>query len=294
MASWFYAAEGKQQGPFQDGQFRDLIAQGIVRPDTLVWTEGMAGWQKAAEIPGLMAGGGGPPIIPAAGGSPAMGSGSGGYGSGGALSIDFGILEFTWRSIVMLIGMMLVIPAPWVFVWYTKWIVSCVQIPGRPNMSFTGNAMTLVPWYFGFIVLAIAIAFIGIQSLNNVLFIAQIVLYWLLLKWMVANLASNGQPLGLSFIGSVWAYIGWQLLLAISFITIIGWAWVMVAQARWMCRNIQGTRREIVFKGTGLQFLWRSIVAFIGFSFIIPIPWVYRWMMNWMASQTELVPRGSV
>ncbi|MCJ9706778.1 DUF4339 domain-containing protein, partial [Bradyrhizobium sp. SHOUNA76] len=40
MASWFYASEGKQQGPFPEGQFRDLVAQGVVRPDTLVWTEG--------------------------------------------------------------------------------------------------------------------------------------------------------------------------------------------------------------------------------------------------------------
>ena len=298
MASWFYASEGKQQGPYPEGQFRDLIAQGVVRPDTLVWTEGMAGWQKAAEIPGLMAGGGAPPIVPA-GGPPTMASG-GGYsggpysGGGSALSIDFGILEFTWRTIVMLIGMILVIPAPWVFVWYMQWIVSCVRVPGRPNLSFTGNAMTLVPWYFGFIVLIIAISFIGSQSLSNLTFIAEIVLYWLLIKWMVANLASNGQPLGLSFTGSIWAYIGWNLLLAISFITIIGWAWVLVAQARWVCRNIAGTRRDIVFKGTGLEFLWRAIVTAILCSLIIPIPWMYRWMMGWMASQTELAPKGSV
>ena len=197
-------------------------------------------------------------------------------------------------TIVMVIGMIFVIPAPWVLVWYTKWIVSCVTAPGRQNLSFTGNAMTLVPWFFGFIVLAIAIDFTGIQSLNNLLFIVQIVLYWLLIKWMVANLASNGQPLGLSFTGSVWAYIGWNLLLAISFITIIGWAWVMVAQTRWVCRNTQGTRRDVVFKGTGLQFLWRAIVVAILTSLIIPIPWIYRWMMSWMASQTELMPRGSV
>ncbi|WFU41178.1 DUF4339 domain-containing protein [Bradyrhizobium sp. CB82] len=297
MASWFYAAEGKQQGPYPDGQFRDLIAQGVVRADTLVWTEGMAGWQRAAEIPGLMAGGGAPPTIPE-GGRPAMASGGGfssGYSGGGAaLSIDFGILEFTWRSIVTLIGMILVIPAPWAFVWYTQWIVSCVRVPGRPNMSFTGNAMTLVPWYFGFIVLVIAVNFIGIQSLNTLTSIIEIVLAWLLIKWMVANLASNGQLLGLSFTGSVWAYIGWNLLFAISIFTIIGWAWVAVAQIRWMCRSIEGTRRDIVFKGTGLEFLWRAIVTAILCAFIIPIPWMYRWMMGWLASQTELVPKGSV
>jgi hypothetical protein len=293
MASWFYASEGKQQGPYPEGQFRDLIAQGVVRPDTLVWSEGMAGWQKAAEIPGLI-GGGGAPMVPA-GGPPMMGSGGyAGAGGGGSLSVDFGILEFTWRAIVMLIGMCLVIPVPWVFVWYTKWIVSCVKVPGRPNLSFSGNAMTLVPWFFGFIVLAIVVAFIGIQSLNTALYIVQIVLYWLLLKWMVANLASNGQPLGLSFTGSVWAYIGWNLLFAISIITIVGWAWVAAAQLRWMGRNVQGTRREIIFRGSGLGILWRGIVAVILSSFIIPIPWVYRWMMNWFASQTELAPRGSI
>jgi hypothetical protein len=298
MASWFYASEGKQQGPYPEGQFRDLVAQGIVRPDTLVWSEGMAGWQKAAEIPGLI-GGGAPPMVPA-GGPPMMGGGgyagagyAGGGGSAGALSVDFGILEFTWRTLVFVIGSCFIIPVPWLFVWYTKWIVPCVKVPGRPNLSFTGSAMTLVPWFFGFIVLAIALGFVGSQLLSNLLFIVQIALYWLLIKWMVANLASNGQPLGLSFSGSVWAYVGWNLLFAISIITIIGWAWVAAAQMRWFCRSIEGTRREIVFKGSGLEILWRGIVAAILASLIIPIPWVYRWIMNWFASQTELAPRGA-
>ena len=294
MASWFYASEGKQQGPYPEGQFRDLIAQGVVRPDTLVWSEGMAGWQKAAEIPGLVGGGGAPPMVPA-GGPPMMGAGGyTGAGGGGSLSIDFGILEFTWRTLAFLIGSMFVIPVPWLYVWYTKWIVSCLRVPGRPNMSFTGTAMTLVPWYFGAIILAIAIALLGNSWLNNLMFLVEIVLYWLLLKWMVANLASNEQPLGLSFTGTPWAFLGWNLLLGISILTIIGWAWVYVAQIRWICRNIQGTRREIVFKGTGLQFLWRALVTAILCSFIIPIPWMYRWMMGWLASQTELAPRGSL
>src|SRR4029453_18658218 len=105
MSNWFYAANGQQQGPFGDAQLRDLISQGTVRPDTLVWSEGMAGWQKAAEIPGLLGGGGAPPMIPA-GGPPLMGSGGyagGGGGVAGSLAVDFGILEFTWRTLVLLI-----------------------------------------------------------------------------------------------------------------------------------------------------------------------------------------------
>jgi len=40
--------------------------------------------------------------------------------------------------------------------------------------------------------------------------------------------------------------------------------------------------------------LFLIFVFAIACGFIIPIPWVYRWMMNWFASQTELAPRGSL
>ena len=133
----------------------------------------------------------------------------------------------------------------------------------------------------------------AVELLSNLTFLVQIALYWLFLKWFVANLASNGQPLGLSFSGSFWAYLGWTVLAALSVITIIGWAWVYVASMRWICRNIEGTRREVVFNGTGLEFLWRAIVAAIACCFIIPIPWVYRWMSRWLASQTVLAERSA-
>jgi GYF domain 2 len=52
--SWFYASEGKQEGPFPEVQFRDLIARGTVKADTLVWSEAMSGWTTAGNIPGLL------------------------------------------------------------------------------------------------------------------------------------------------------------------------------------------------------------------------------------------------
>jgi hypothetical protein len=153
--------------------------------------------------------------------------------------------------------------------------------------------MTIVPWYFGLIVLYVAVSLTGIDWLNNLASLIQFVLYWLFLKWLIANLASNEQPLGLSFSGSIWAYLGWSILAVISFITIIGWAWVYTAWMRWFCRNIQGTRREVLFIGSGLEFLWRAIVAGLASIFIIPIPWMYRWMWQWLASQTVLAERGA-
>src|ERR1700710_2828335 len=52
--SWFFAAEGQQHGPYSEDQFRDLIGRGDIRPDTYVWSDGMAGWQFAGDVPGLL------------------------------------------------------------------------------------------------------------------------------------------------------------------------------------------------------------------------------------------------
>jgi hypothetical protein len=288
--SWFYVSGGQQQGPYPEIQLRELIARGTITADTLVWSDGMAGWQRAGEISELMSMPPGPPAISQAGRPPVFAGAAG----GGALSFDFGIWEFVWRSGVFFIGLIFVIPVPWALVWYMKWIISRIYVPGRPNLTFTGTALTAAAWYFGTIVLAVVLALTGIDWLNNLMFIVQFVLYWLLIKWVVANLASNGQNLGLSFSGSIWAFVGWNILMVLSIFTIIGWAWVYAAQTRWYCRNIQGTRREVTFNGVGVEFLWRFIVAGLASMFIIPIPWMYRWIASWLASQTVLVERGTL
>ena len=295
MSNWFYAANSQQQGPFPEAVLRDLIANGTVKADTLVWTEGMAGWQKAAEVPGLMPSGGSP-VLPHAGLPPVAGGGAG-MASGNVLSLDMGIWDFTWRSLAFLFGSLFVIPVPWLLVWYTRWFTSRVQVPGRPKLSFTGSALTVAYWFFGLIAAYIVVGFLvwltDFQFLNLPLAIAWIVLHWLFLRYFIENLASNGQPLGLSVSVSFWCYLGWMILAVVSVLTIIGWAWVYSATARWVCRNIQGTRRAVVFNGSGWGYLWRVILASLAASVIIPIPWVYRWLLRWQLSQTALVPRGA-
>src|SRR3982074_3422319 len=85
--SWFLASEGKQQGPYPEAQLREFIANGTVAAETLVWTEGMAGWQKAGDISGLLSGASDPPVV-APSGVPLT---TGGAPTGQSLSVDFGI-----------------------------------------------------------------------------------------------------------------------------------------------------------------------------------------------------------
>jgi hypothetical protein len=287
--SWFFASEGKQHGPYPEPEFRSYVANGTIRGDMLVWTEGMAGWQKAAEIPGLMSGGSGRPPVPQTGVPQAS---RGGYG-GGPILVDFEIWEFTWRSLVLLFSFLFVIPLPWALLMYCRWIVSCVRVPQRPILGFTGRAVDLM-WFYALVLLYIVAAWTQIQALNLAVDVVQLVLYWLLIKWFMANLTSNGQPLGLGFSGSFWGFLGWSVLAVFSIITIIGWAWVYVAQLRWMCRHIEGTHREVVFNATGLEFLWRSLVTGLVCLLIIPIPWMYRWFTRWLGSQIVLADRGAL
>lgn len=49
---WFYAEGGRQIGPVEDASLDDLVRQGVVKDDTLVWREGMASWQPHGAVRG--------------------------------------------------------------------------------------------------------------------------------------------------------------------------------------------------------------------------------------------------
>ncbi|MDB5637812.1 MAG: hypothetical protein JWP51_2720 [Bradyrhizobium sp.] len=283
--SWFFASQGRQQGPYPEAQLRELIASGAVTAETLVWTEGMAGWQKAGEIPGLLSGASGPPVIPQSG-RPIVGTG--GHGAA-PLSIELPLWAFLGRILLLMIGYLFVIPAPWTGTGFYRWMASRTEVPGRPNFAFTGQPGDI--WY---VFVATALMFY-VQAYDNrlqlILIPVSAFLSWILVRWLAGNLSSNAQRLPIAFNGSAVTFIGWQLLMYVSFITIIGWAWVTTAWMRWICRNIGGTQREVVFNGTGLEVLWRTIVFAICCAFIVPIPWMLRWYNRWYISQFALVER---
>ena len=58
---WYYALNGQQHGPVNETEFQRLISTGVIRPDTLVWRNGLAEWQPCANVrfAGAPAGAGG-------------------------------------------------------------------------------------------------------------------------------------------------------------------------------------------------------------------------------------------
>ena len=51
--AWHIAENGQAAGPFSPEQLAQAAAQGRLRPDTLVWTAGMASWVAASQMPQL-------------------------------------------------------------------------------------------------------------------------------------------------------------------------------------------------------------------------------------------------
>ena len=51
------------KGPVELEELAQLARNGAVQPATMVWTEGMANWQRVAEIPGLAPGASSPPAM---------------------------------------------------------------------------------------------------------------------------------------------------------------------------------------------------------------------------------------
>lgn len=47
---WYYAADGKQAGPVDEGEWDALVRSGAISGSTLVWREGMAEWRPYREV----------------------------------------------------------------------------------------------------------------------------------------------------------------------------------------------------------------------------------------------------
>jgi hypothetical protein len=51
---WFVHSNGEQMGPYTGQQLVEYAQQGNILADTMVWTEGMAEWAPASQVPGLI------------------------------------------------------------------------------------------------------------------------------------------------------------------------------------------------------------------------------------------------
>ena len=278
---YFKDRSGAQNGPVSLEELAILAKSGRIAPDDLVWAEGGEA-MAAAKYPELAAIFAQIAVAPAA---------------AGALQSFFPVWGLFWRSIVFAIAVLLIIPAPWAGLWFYRWLAAHLVLPGGRRLSLETSLGEC--WYIfaGMgLVEYIGPAFAqqpraqGAASL--IALAASVFLTVRLIDWFCRSLRAEQGGLALAFEGGFWPYLGWVLLLAISTLTVIGWAWALKYMIRWLCSKVVGTH-VFEFVGTGWNLLWRTLVVAFGFALLLPIPWALRWFAEWYVSQVVFTPRAA-
>jgi len=313
---YYLDAARNQQGPVSAADLARLVRSGAITRDTLIWFAGMPDWRPAGqvnELASLFGPPAGPPPMrppmapgaPAAMRGPAMGiaqntmgqramaAQAAAAGPTDGLIPDYPVWGLFWRVLVFGFCAAFIIPAPWCIAALYRYVIGRTSLPDGRRFVFAGSGNEI--WYLfigpilAMIVLSILsafIPFIGILSLLAELFLVFVV-PWLIIRWICEKVGTEDGAMKLAFQGSVWGFVGWYLLLFLSYITIIGWAWVIAAMQRWICRNVSGTH-HFDFAGSGLEILWRTLVFVLCSYLIIPIPWMMRWYYSWFVSQIRV------
>lgn len=66
---WYYASQGRQSAPIEESELASLVQSGVIRPDTLVWHEGLDNWKPYSLVAGPVQ----PPPMPSVASGPGMG-----------------------------------------------------------------------------------------------------------------------------------------------------------------------------------------------------------------------------
>jgi hypothetical protein len=302
---YFLDGARNQQGPVSMADIARLIHNGTINRDTLIWYPGMADWRPAGQVnefaslfgaapPPTRPPQGAPPLRAPAYGqtAPMAGAQPASAGASDALVPDFPVWGLFWRSLVFGYCAIFIIPAPWCLAALYGYKIRRTSLPDGRRLTFSGHGGDI--WY---LIIGPPIALIIVALLARVsplfglldlpLIFVGILVPYLVVRWVCAKVGAEDGSVKLTFAGGMWGLFGWQVLLGLSFITIIGWAWVLAALMRWLCRNVSGSHR-FEFAGTGLEILWRLIVYLLASMFVIPIPWMLRWYYVWFVSQIRV------
>ncbi len=290
-ASFYYVDPGRnRQGPYSEADIVRLIGNGTIGQETLVWSAELTDWRAAGQVEKFAAlfVGQQPPPIPSATLSVAPAAIA--TMPAGNLSADFPVWGLFWRSLLLCLGGLVIVPTPWTNTVFYRFIGTHTILPDGRRLTFAGQPADI--WL---VFIAIAILTLAEQFSPYIMIIAvplTAALTVQVIRWFCTKLGTDDGLVKLTFTGGTWTYIGLMVLLYVSFITIIGWAWVVKAMMRWMCQHVEGTL-AFDFAGTGLSILWRALAFGLGSVLVIPIPWLLRWYMAWFVSQIQVAQTGA-
>lgn len=216
-------------------------------------------------------------------------------------------LEFTGTGLQLLgwgllatVLSALVIPAAWGAVPLYVWFIRNVRPSDGTGVDFSGQPGQV--W----VLFAVTMFLSYLPQLGNLadegrgdaaVFVLSLLLMPLtaavglaILRWMVGHIRLQNGP-ELSFAGRYGGYLGWTVLVFVSWFTIIGWPFALTGFTRWLCGNIEADDLIVSFEGSGLDLLWRGFLALVLCIPVVTVPWVMTWLMRWFVRNTYLYRR---
>ena len=259
MADAYYYVDdaGQQQGPIAVDDILALVRRGTVRAETLSWTAGMSDWARAKAVPAFAS------AFAAAPRHSVRARRRCASTPVGPLTGAFPAWGLFWRSVVLALGIIFVLPAPWAGVWFYKWFAGKVVLPGGRPLRLEAQVggvwwlflgLGVMQWVGPTLDVALDVRWGG--ALSSI--------FGLIFGWRLsAGSAATSKPRtarpGSPLPADILPYIGWSLLVGVSFVTIIGWAWAFKYFLHWICARIEGVPR-FAFNGGGFAILWRGVV----------------------------------
>ena len=206
----------------------------------------------------------------------------------GPLEPAFPAWGLVWRSILSTVGVMSVVAAPWVGVWFSKWFAERMSLPGGRALRLDADLRGAWPLF-----VAMGLADWLEDGLGDVLdktyvlvisVLIEAALWAWLIKWLIPRLSADGGETRLRFDGSFLGLAAWTVLFYLGIVSLIGWAWALKNMLRWIADKISGPV-VVEFRASGAEILWRTALLLVACVPIVTIPWALARWTNWIFSQ---------
>jgi hypothetical protein len=195
-----------------------------------------------------------------------------------------------WLVAAWILSILLAITGVWLFEPACRWFCRNLNFSDDSAADFSGRGAEILPWWSLWVLagrswglgrmlddlLQLALYFLGLWATLNIV------------RWFVSHVElSSGRRY--SFTGAYVELLAWQILLLLSMVTLIGWAWVLAAMFRWLAGRTRSKDTALEFRGEGHQILWRTLAAILFCIPLVTIPWAWLWYVRWLVQNTTIV-----
>jgi len=216
-----------------------------------------------------------------------------------ALSFDGEPVEALGWMLLSIVSAIVIVPLAWTLAAFGRWFCRHLHFSDGTAVAFTGEALEVLGWMALTALLSLPNGLLSVMhSPVPVLVVFEIGMVFVavqvqlsILRWIVRHLELSKGP-ELHFSGSYSGYLGYHVLIAVSVLTIIGWAWALASYYGWVADHIRGKGVAFRCEVEGWDVLWRMVAAILGSIPILTIPWVWTWYTRWLASNISMT-RGA-